>query len=86
MRGILVAVLVAVSVVAAEAQNVPEQSVPTIEPRFTRVFGADSMEIASPTMSPDGRWIAFIAYSSRRVRGSSLWLVDLSEALEVGGI
>ncbi|UCC74704.1 MAG: PD40 domain-containing protein [Gemmatimonadota bacterium] len=33
-------------------------------------------------MSPDGR---HIAYSSRRERGSSLWLVDLSEALQVGG-
>ena len=41
--------------------------------------------IDSPIWSPDGRRIA-IAYSDRMVRGSSLWLVDLSEALEVGGI
>jgi hypothetical protein len=33
-------------------------------------------------LSPDGR---HIAYSSRRSRGSSLWLVDLSEALQAGG-
>jgi Tol biopolymer transport system component len=33
-------------------------------------------------LSPDGR---HVAYSSRMVRGSSLWLVDLSGALEVSG-
>jgi Tol biopolymer transport system component len=43
------------------AQSGSGQDVPRIEPRFTRIFGTDSMEIASATMSPDGRWIAFVA-------------------------
>lgn len=68
MRGILAAVLVAVSVVAADAQNVPEQSVPTIEPRFTRIFGTDSMDIGRAVMSPDGHWVAFVA-------AKDIWIV-----------
>jgi Tol biopolymer transport system component len=56
------------------AQSGSGQDVPRIEPRFTRIFGTDSMEIGSATMSPDGRWIAFIASTDWGV-GSNLWIV-----------
>jgi hypothetical protein len=42
----------------------------------------DPNDLWNFVLSPDGR---HIAYGSRTSRGSSLWLVDLSEALEVGG-
>ncbi|MDP2956971.1 MAG: hypothetical protein Q8N53_11175, partial [Longimicrobiales bacterium] len=40
------------------------------QPRFTRIFGSDSMEIVAPALSPDGRWIAF--------NTSTLWVVPAS--------
>jgi Tol biopolymer transport system component len=55
-------------------QSRSEEDVPMIEPRFTRIFGTDSMEIASARLSPDGRWIAFIASTDWGV-GSNLWIV-----------
>ncbi len=49
------------------------QEVPTVEPRFTRIFGADSMEMGNAALSPDGRWVVF-----SRMEGPqafNLWMV-----------
>jgi len=46
------------------------------QPRFTRIFGSDSMRIMYPALSPDGRWIVFF-----RPLGSdtiNLWVVPAS--------
>jgi Tol biopolymer transport system component len=74
MNGTLVAVLVVASAVLAGAQDVSVEAVPRIEPRFTRIFGTDSVRIAFATMSPDGRWIAFVASSDWGV-GSNVWIL-----------
>jgi len=42
------------------------------QPRFTRIFGSDSMGIMNPALSPDGRWIVF---NSGGEGGSNLWVV-----------
>ncbi|MBT8397562.1 MAG: hypothetical protein HKO65_10400 [Gemmatimonadetes bacterium] len=55
---------------AAAAQGArPQESVPEVEPRFERLWGADSIRLVAgvggpndmrgPALSPDGRWIAF---------------------------
>ncbi|NIN71439.1 MAG: hypothetical protein GTO46_05820 [Gemmatimonadetes bacterium] len=77
-RNPLVAIILMIVVSLAGILGLPgtgeSQDVPTIEPRFTRIFGTDSMEIASATMSPDGRWIAFIASTDWGV-GSNIWII-----------
>ncbi|MDP3773464.1 MAG: hypothetical protein Q8Q85_04285 [Gemmatimonadales bacterium] len=42
------------------------------QPRFTRIFGSDSMQITNPALSPDGRWIVF---NSGGEGGVYLWVV-----------
>ena len=56
------------------SRSASQQEVPTIEPRFTRIFGTDSLEIGSATMSPDGRWIAVTASADGGVV-SNLWIL-----------
>jgi Tol biopolymer transport system component len=56
------------------AQSDAGQDVPTIEPRFTRIFGSDSMEVAYATMSPDGRWIVFGA-PTKGIDVMNLWIL-----------
>jgi Tol biopolymer transport system component len=52
-----------------------QQDVPTIEPTYTRVFGSDTLEIGRrPSMSPDGRWIAFSVFEG--MNRSNLWIVS----------
>jgi len=51
------------------------QEVPLIEPRFTRVFGSDTLNIMSPEISPDGRWIAFSDWKGVDPESVNLWLV-----------
>jgi len=51
-----------------------QQDVPTIEPTYTRIFGSDTLEIGSPAMSPDGRWIAFAVLES--MDKMNLWIVS----------
>ena len=46
------------------------------QPRFTRVFGSDSMQIMMPALSPDGRWIVFIRQQGSDT--SNLWVVPAS--------
>ncbi len=50
----------------------PIADVPTVEPRLTRLFGSDSLEMFGPVLSPDGRWIAFNTYAAET---SNLWVV-----------
>ena len=56
------------------AQSGVEQDVPTIEPRFTRIFGTDSMGLDQTTMSPDGRWIVFVA-AAEDPGGHNIWIL-----------
>lgn len=51
-----------------------EQNLPVIEYALTRVFGADSWSIREASLSPDGRWIAFVE-GDERTR-LSLWLIS----------
>lgn len=48
-------------------------SVPTIVPLFTRIIAPDSMWVGIPDISPDNRWVVYVA----RTRDSSanIWLV-----------
>ncbi len=46
------------------------------QPRFTRIFGSDSMEISSPILSPDGRWVVFLRQQGSDT--SNLWVVPAS--------
>jgi len=46
------------------------------QPRFTRIFGSDSMEISMAAVSPDSRWIVF---SGRQGSDTlTLWVVPAS--------
>lgn len=57
----------------AQAQTV--DSVPTLQPTFTRVYVAEQGGIAFPSPSPDGRWIVF--NKSEGDGQVSLWLVPM---------
>jgi len=50
-------------------------TVPTIQPTFTRVYMEEGTRLAFPSLSPDGRWIAF--GRSDGDGQSSLWLVPM---------
>lgn len=51
------------------------QEIRTIEPRYTRVFGSDTLNIMFPEISPDGRWIAFSDWKGADPESVNLWLV-----------
>jgi Tol biopolymer transport system component len=71
-----VAVLVAATTSAVVAPLVAQTSgrqARTVEPQLTRLFGSDSMEMSSPALSPDGRWIVF---SRQEAQKSNLWFVS----------
>jgi Tol biopolymer transport system component len=56
------------------AQQGRVAEVPTIEPQFTRVYAAEApTQIRFPSLSPDGRWIAFSTWGTDFEGG--LWLV-----------
>lgn len=52
----------------ADAQRAPEKTLPF----HTKVFSTDSLNVSSPTLSPDGRWIVFSTYDPGR---ANLWVV-----------
>lgn len=58
------------------AAQMTAQAVPTIEPRLTRIFGSDSMEMWGAAVSPDGRWVAFVNSEGGEV--NNLWVVTTS--------
>jgi Tol biopolymer transport system component len=64
-----------ISVPRLSAQDRTASDLPVIEPRLTRIIGADTLQIANPTLSPDGRWVVFQG-------NSGLWIVP-SEGGEV---
>lgn len=53
-----------------------DQEVPTIEPRFTRMFGSDSLAMYQPSISPDGRWLVFAEWEGGRPGRQNLWIVS----------
>jgi len=62
----------------ASAKLGAQQTAPpvrTIEPRFTRIFGSDSLHIeSSAALSPDGRWIVFV--NEEGPQAYNLWVVS----------
>ncbi|NIR45957.1 MAG: hypothetical protein GWN99_16080 [Gemmatimonadetes bacterium] len=60
----------------ARAQTESAEDVPQIEPRYTRVFGSDTLDIMFPQVSPDGRWIAFADYRTEGDPASDIWIVS----------
>ncbi len=65
--------IVLVATATATWAAVPQEAV-EIQPRFTRVFGTETLGIQNASLSPDGRWIVF-----SREEGPStfnLWLVS----------
>jgi Tol biopolymer transport system component len=57
------------------------QSVPTVEPKLTRLYGSDSLNLWYPAsqaaLSPDGRWVVF-----NTVEGAdrmNLWIVSIAD-------
>jgi Tol biopolymer transport system component len=59
---------------AAQAERSPAAAAQP-QPRFTRIFGSDSMQIIFPAQSPDGRWIVFGTYEAQQAH---LWVVPAS--------
>ncbi|OGT95120.1 MAG: hypothetical protein A2083_08765 [Gemmatimonadetes bacterium GWC2_71_9] len=78
MRVASLCLLLATTAVAgagAQSASRPQRPIsqaPIVEPRLTRLFGSDSLEMESPVLSPDGRWIAFSTYAAET---SNLWVV-----------
>jgi Tol biopolymer transport system component len=56
---------------AQVARGQPSAAQP--QPRFTRIFGSDSMQIIWPVQSPDGRWIVFSIQQGSNTY--NLWVV-----------
>ncbi len=56
MTGIRYLAFVLATASALHAQQA-ERAVPTIEPRYTRIFSSDTMGLWGPDISPDGRWV-----------------------------
>lgn len=69
------AMLLAVAGSASPALQ-QQTSAPTIEPRFTRIFGADSLHIGAAAPSPDGRWVVFS--NEEGPQAYNLWVVSAS--------
>jgi Tol biopolymer transport system component len=65
------------------AQHSQEAEVPTIELQFTRVYNAPGTRLRFPSLSPDGRWIAFSTWGGENEM--SLWLLpaDGGEAIRL---
>ena len=43
------------------ARAAAQAPIPVIEPRYTRIFGSDTLRIGATALSPDGRWLVFNA-------------------------
>lgn len=67
----LVAAICGAGVAPLAAQGAGQQ-VRTVEPRLTRLFGSDSLQVDLPVLSPDGRWIVFGSYEAEI---DNLWVV-----------
>jgi Tol biopolymer transport system component len=57
-----------------EVQAQSADSVPTIQPTFTRVHAAEGVGLMFPSLSPNGRWISFSASDSESDEWS-LWIL-----------
>ncbi|MCJ7629741.1 MAG: hypothetical protein MUO50_15305, partial [Longimicrobiales bacterium] len=78
------AVLLLALSVGVELQAQSVDSVPTIQPTFTRVYAVEGVGLRFPSLSPDGRWIAFSA-PDETSDDVSLWIVpaDGGEAIRL---
>jgi len=71
---LMTVLLPALAYAALGAAPASPQVVPTIEPRFTRIFGSDTLDVGGGALSPDGRWILFSVYEGGGSR-SNLYTV-----------
>ena len=78
------AVLLLALSVGVEVQAQSVDSVPTIQPTFTRVYAVEGVGLRFPSLSPNGRWIAFSA-PDEASDDVSLWIVpaDGGEAIRL---
>lgn len=74
-----------VGVVTGQTQmEAPQEGVPQIKPRYTQVFASDTVNIISPRVSPDGRWIVYShATSAESTAGLRLISVEGGEPIEL---
>ncbi|MBI4503363.1 MAG: PD40 domain-containing protein [Gemmatimonadetes bacterium] len=75
-----VALIAFVAAAVPQARDVRAQQVRApageIQPRYTRLFGSDTMDMWAPVLSPDGRWVVFVRQEGREAY--NLWLVSTS--------
>ncbi len=64
--------LVSLGSPAASVSQTPAPRIRTVEPQLTRLFSSDSLQMSSPVLSPDGRWIVFGTYEAFK---GNLWAV-----------
>jgi Tol biopolymer transport system component len=55
------------------AQDRSGEELPVIEPRLTRIIGADTLQVFEAALSPDGGWVVF---SQIREEEGSIWIVS----------
>jgi hypothetical protein len=78
---LLVAALLTLPALAALSLELRAQEPPTVEPQYTRLFGADSLRLFPVTpsrpvsVSPDGRWIAYESFDNERI---DIWVVSMA--------
>ena len=71
-RLLLAATFCVVAPVAGSAQG--SRGMPT--PKYTKVLESDSISVSMPSLSPDGRWIAFVGSVEGR---SGQWIYVIPE-------
>jgi Tol biopolymer transport system component len=74
-----------VGVLTGQTQaEAPQEGIPQIEPRYTQVFGSDTMNIMNPRISPDGRWIVYSQQTgAESTAGLRLLSVEGGEPIEL---
>ncbi|MCK5483129.1 MAG: hypothetical protein KAJ13_05480, partial [Gemmatimonadetes bacterium] len=75
VAGVLLLGLGLVSASAVQAQGQPQEDIPQVEARYTRVFGSDTIQVVWQELSPDGRWIAFSSLVGAE-KTDGIWLVS----------
>ena len=67
------AAVLAIRLTGSLAAQQSGTALPVIEPRLTRIIGADTLKIVEPALSPDGQWVVFSTWNG--VGEGYLWIV-----------
>jgi Tol biopolymer transport system component len=73
MRRPILALLLPLAAASIAAQGGASDSLPVIEPRLTRIIGADTLQIGGAHLSPSGKWVVYRAESPS---GDYLWVIS----------